>query len=236
MAKAPALPLAALLSLALTVTAFGVPRARAEAAPAPIRVGTPEERLANDLRLGYQILDRRLQRKLRISEAAYRQLTAPPGPETIPVSTQGYTGCGPYKIWKRAASGDVYGQACAAHGTVRDDWAVWATVDCFYYRSPRLQTCNWAVKWPAMRTVTFGDLVLYNSKNKTGAASWSFTTEYRCTPFVRNNHNLQVYPTSDRGATGFEWAVRFQNGNYTNGWWINGNTFTMGSSCYDPGD
>jgi hypothetical protein len=37
------------------------------------------------------------------------------------------------------------------------------------------------------------------------------------------------------GATGYEWAVRFQNGKYTNGWWINGDTFTMGSSCYDPG-
>lgn len=30
-------------------------------------------------------------------------------------------------------------------------------------------------------------------------------------------------------------AARFQNGKYTNGWWINGDTFTMGSSCYDPG-
>lgn len=109
-------------------------------------------------------------------------------------------------------------------------------MDCFYYRSSRLQTCNWAVKWPAMRTVdSLTDLVLYNAQNKTGAAQWTFTTEYRCTPFVFRGHNLRVYATSDRGATGFEWAVRFQNGNHTNGWWINGDTFTMASSCYTPG-
>jgi hypothetical protein len=227
-----------LLTVAVTVTVFGLLTPRVEATPAPIRVGTPQERLANDLRLGSQILDWRLQHKLRISEAAYQQLTAPAGLETIPVrpaSTQGYAGCGPYQIWKRAASGDVYGQVCAVHSTVSNGWAVWASVDCFYYGSARLQTCNWAVKWPAMRAVGFGDLVLYHEQNKTGAAQWTFTTEYRCTPFVASGHNLQVYATSDPGATGYDWAVRFQNGKSTNGWWINGDIFTMGSSCYDPG-
>jgi len=100
----------------------------------------PEKRKNFDLSHGFVELSWAHAQKIGMSRKSFESLSAPAGVETI----QGSAGCTTLHIVKRAASGDVYGQACAPHSTTTDGWAGWWRVEC-YYNSSRAQTCNFAI-------------------------------------------------------------------------------------------
>jgi hypothetical protein len=216
------------LTVPVAVAALALSLAAVPAAAAATPTAA-EKRVARDLSHGFVKLSWTYAQELGMSRASFERLAAPAGVETI----QGSAGCSSKHIVKRAASGDVYGQACALHSGLHDSWAAWWRVECHYYNSARLQPCNFKVKYPTIASFSSTRKHTFPEANTTGKTVWESNTPYHCTGFV-NGERVQVQssPFSPQGVgDGENWAVRFSNGNYSNGWFNNGTTFTLGTSC-----
>jgi hypothetical protein len=183
-----------------------------------------------DLSQGFVELTWAHAQRIGMNRKSFESLTAPAGVETI----LGSAGCSQMHIVKRAASGDVRGQACALHSTTTDGWAGWWRVECYKYNTSTLQTCNFAIKYPYLISDSNAlHIHWFPEENVTGVKVWQDRTAYNCTGFANGERVFFTSSVNDRNgdANGYRWAVRFSNGKYANGWYNNGTLFTLGSSC-----
>jgi hypothetical protein len=200
--------------------------------------GAAAARVAFDQSHGFTQLNRAYAQRIGMSRASFERLTAPAGVETI--DSRAF--CSTLKIVKAAASGDVWGQACALHSTSTDKWGGWWHVSCHLHASGALQKCTFGIKYPHL-VAEFNpehDVWFAEAHLPVAATSWESQTGYTCTGFdngeqVRFKATLHDSGFNGTGPiNGYLYAVWFSNGKYTDHWNVESDLISIGSSCNIP--